>query len=317
MENELLSFKYNCCRIDVKVAGSEAKASGFIYKTKPNCDYDYVVTAKHTFQEEKEMPNIGKLDNLEIRWMIDNDRLDLFTLDKQKYKSDIMFFDEYDLAIIRIPKQLLPKAKRIAVRNMKELSKNNNLETHSFPVIKRSESTTLEFKILDGERGTIQAGHIKDIRNYEGVSGSGVYCCEEPFLVGVLVGYRLPGCEQDEFRVALVNWDRVNELLHKKGWTRLNQGSAKNTCITTEKEVIDIRELCINGANLNMESAINKLRHDMTDDWYFDPLHYVDLCNKKFVMDYFSSKEHRNHYKPEKMEVFWHSCKYPWLIFVV
>ena len=85
MENELLSFKYNCCRIDVKVAGSEAKASGFIYKTKPNCDYDYVVTAKHTFQEEKEMPNIGKLDNLEIRWMIDNDRLDLFTLDKQKY----------------------------------------------------------------------------------------------------------------------------------------------------------------------------------------------------------------------------------------
>lgn len=305
MENELLSFKYNCCRIDVKVAGSEAKASGFIYKTKPNCDYDYVVTAKHTFQEEKDMPNIGKLDNLEIRWMIDNDRLDLFTLDKQKYKSDIMFFDEYDLAIIRIPKQLLPKAKRIAVRNMKELSKNNNLETHSFPVIKRSESTTLEFKILDGERGTIQAGHIKDIRNYEGVSGSGVYCCEEPFLVGVLVGYRLPGCEQDEFRVALVNWDRVNELLHKKGWTRLNQGSAKNTCITTEKEVIDIRELCINGANLNMESAINKLRHDMTDDWYFDPLHYVDMCNKKFVMDYFSSKEHRNHYKPEKMEVFY------------
>ena len=43
----------------------------------------------------------------------------------------------------------------------------------------------------------------------------------------------------------------------------------------------------------------------MTDDWYFDPLHYVDLCNKKFVMDYFSSKEHRNHYKPEKMEVFY------------
>ena len=305
MEKEPLSFKYNCCRIDVKVAGCNAKASGFIYKTKPSCDYDYVVTAKHTFQEEEEMPNVGKLANLEIRWMIDNDQFDLFTLDKGQYDSDILFFEEYDLAIIRIPKLLLPKVKRIVVKHIKELSKNNNLETYSFPKMKRSESTLLEFKILDGEKGTIQAGHIKDIRNYDGISGSGIYSCEDPFLVGILVDYRLPGCEQDEFRVALVNWDRVNELLHKKGWTRLNQGNARNTCVTIEKEVIDLRELCINGANLNMECAIKKLRHDMTDDWYFDPLHYVDLCNNKFVMDYFSFKEHRNNYKPEKMEVFY------------
>lgn len=305
MENEPLSFKYNSCRIDVKVAGSVAMASGFIYRTKPNCDYDYVITVKHTFQEENEMPCVTKLDNLEIRWLFENDQFGVLTFEKKKLASDILFFEDYDLAIIRIPKQLLPKAKRIVVKHLAELSKNNNLESHSFPRIKRSESTPLGFKILDGESGSIQAGHIKDIKNYEGISGSGIYCCEEPFLVGVLVGYILPGGEQDEFRVALVNWDKVNESLHKKGWVSLNRGNAKSTCVTKEKEVIDIRELCINGANLNIEEAIKKLRHDLMDDWYFDPLHYADMCNKKFVMDYFSYQCHRNNYKPEKMEVFY------------
>ena len=41
MEREPLSFKHNACRIDVKVAGMEARATGFLYVTKPNYAYDY------------------------------------------------------------------------------------------------------------------------------------------------------------------------------------------------------------------------------------------------------------------------------------
>ena len=305
MENEPLSFKYNTCRIDVKVAGSAAKASGFIYQTKPNCAYDYVLTAKHTFQEEQEKPKVEKLSGLEIRWMIKDEELTTFTVDRKNFTSDIFFFDEYDLTIIRIPKQHLPRLKRIAVKHLTEVSRSSNIESNAFLSINRSESTLLQYKIKDKERGSVQTEHVKNVKNYEGISGCGVYCCEEPYLLGVLKGYRMPGFEQDEMLVALVDWDKVNEQLHRKGWTRLNRGKARNTRITEEKEVIDLRELCIKGANLDMEEAIRKLRHDLTDDWYFDPLHYVDMCNTKFVLDYFSSSKHRNCYRPEEMEVFY------------
>ena len=305
MEQEPLSFKYNTCRIDVKVAGAAAKASGFIYRTKPNCAYDYILTAKHTFQEEQEKPKVEKLSNLEIGWMVDGETLTTYTVDSKCFSSVIMFFDEYDLTIIKIPKQHLPKLKRIAVKHLSEVSRNSNVESNAFLSINRSESTLLEYRIKDRERGSVQTGHVKNVKNYEGISGCGVYSCEEPYLLGVLKGYRMPGFEQDEMLVALVDWDKVNDQLHKKGWTRLNRGEAKNTRITEEREVIDIRELCIKEANLNMEDAIRKLRHDLSDDWYFDPLHFIDMCNTKFVLDYFSSRKRRDNYKPEEMEVFY------------
>ena len=305
MEQEPLSFKYNTCRIDVKVAGAAAKASGFIYRTKPSCAYDYILTAKHTFQEEQEKPKVEKLSNLEIGWMVDGETLTTYTVDSKCFSSVIMFFDEYDLTIIKIPKQHLPKLKRIAVKHLSEVSRNSSVESNAFLSINRSESTLLEYRIKDSERGSVQTGHVKNVKNYEGISGCGVYSCEEPYLLGVLKGYRMPGFEQDEMLVALVDWDKVNDQLHKKGWTRLNRGEAKNTRITEEREVIDIRELCIKEANLNMEDAIRKLRHDLSDDWYFDPLHFIDMCNTKFVLDYFSSRKRRDNYKPEEMEVFY------------
>lgn len=305
MENEPLSFKYNSCRIDVKVGGLEAKASGFIYRTKPGCDYDYVITAKHTFQEEQEKPNVNKLSELEIRVLAEDDSLFSIPFDIKRREKDILFFDDYDLTIIKIQKQTLPKVKRVAVKHLTELSRNNTLESNSYLKINRSENTVLEYRIKDKERGLLQIEHVKDIKNYDGTSGSGIYCREEPYLVGVLKCYRLPGFEQEELQVAPVDWDRVNELLHKKGWTRLNRGNARNTRITEEREVIDIREICIDKAYLNMEEAVRKLRHDLTDDWYFDPLHYIDMCNTDFVLDYFSSSQHRQSYQPERMEVFY------------
>lgn len=305
MENEPLSFKYNSCRIDAKVGGLEAKASGFIYRTKPGCDYDYVITAKHTFQEEQEKPNINKLSELEIRVLAEDDSLFSIPFDIKRREKDILFFDDYDLTIIKIQKQTLPKVKRVAVKHLTELLRNNTLESNSYLKINRSENTVLEYSIKDKERGLLQTGHVKDIKNYDGTSGSGIYCREEPYLVGVLKCYRLPGFEQEELQVASVDWDRVNELLHKKGWTRLNRGNARNTRITEEREVIDIREICIDKAYLNMEEAVRKLRHDLTDDWYFDPLHYIDMCNTDFVLDYFSSSQHRQSYQPERMEVFY------------
>ena len=99
------------------------------------------------------------------------------------------------------------------------------------------------------------------------------------------------------------DWGKINERLHAQKWTRLNTGKALLTAISEDREVIDIRELEVNGAVLDMDKAIKRMQHDMVDDWFFDPLRYVDMCNTDFVLDYFSKQGRRREYNSSKMEV--------------
>lgn len=209
------------------------------------------------------------------------------------------------MAIVRVQKQHAHAVKRIAVKNAIDTHKDEKLQAHAFITIHREESTMLVCKWKDKECGIFVADDIEIIERYGGASGSGVYCCEEPYLIGLLSKYRLPGFEQKELLMAKPDWSKVNDELKANGWVQLNEGKAKLTTITEEKDIIDIRELDVNGAVLDMETAINNIRRDLTDDWYFDPLHYVDMCNTDFVLNYFSKRGHRQNYRSEKMEVFY------------
>ena len=99
MEEESLNFRNNACRIDVKVAGSASEASGFVYRTKPSCDYDYVFTAKHAFQEGNEIPNVKKLSDLTIRY--DNNcgrSIDLY--DSNELEGNLLFIDDLEFVTV-------------------------------------------------------------------------------------------------------------------------------------------------------------------------------------------------------------------------
>ncbi len=304
MEKEPLSFKYNTCRVDVQVAGMDATATGFIYATRPGYNYNYVLTAKHTFQEEQEPPSFENLSNLVIYWKDEKERLRPYRIDDKQLRKDMVFFDDFDFAIIRIKKQQT-KLKRVFVKHISEVALDGQLTSDSFISVLRKESTRLGYALKDKEKGIVRLDYVWDVSKYYGASGSGLYCNEEPCLVGVLAGYRIDGFEQSEVRLSVIDWIKVNEVLQTKGWSKLNRGHAANTIITQERDIIDVRELEINGASLNMEQALQRLQHDLTDDWYFDPLHYVDLCKTEFVLDYFSIKSQREQYKPERMEVFY------------
>ena len=179
------------------------------------------------------------------------------------------------------------------------------MNAHSFIKIHRDESTILKCEWKDRDQGIIRVSDIDTIERYGGASGSGIYGEEEPYLIGIIEGYRLPYFEQNEIRIVKPDWEKVNEVLHENRWTRLNDGKTRLTAITQDRDVIDIRELDVNGAILNMETAVKRMQHDLTDDWYFDPLRYVDMCNSDFVLDYFSRSGHRQNYRSQKMEVFY------------
>lgn len=288
----------------MKVAGSATQASGFVYRTKPSCDYDYVLTVKHVFQEGQEMPKVKKLSDLVIRYDRDRrGRIDLY--DKIRLDASLLFFDDMDMTIIRIKKQHLPNVKRIAVKNAIDTQDKYRMTAHSFITIHREESTKLKCEWKDKEQGIIRVEDIEKIERYGGSSGSGIYGEEEPYLIGILAAYRLPFFEQNEIRIVCPDWERVNEVLHRNRWTRLNGGKARLTAITEDRDVIDLRELDVNGAILDMETSVKRMQHDLVDDWFFDPLHYVDMCDTGFVLDYFSKSGHRKNYQPQKMEVFY------------
>lgn len=302
MVKEPLNFKHNACRIDLRVAGGESEASGFVYRTKPSCDYDYVLTVKHAFQEGNGTPNLKKISNLTIRSGSCCERaIDLYG----KLEDSLLFPDDYDIAVIRVKKHCYSGLSRIAVKNSIELNDNSVVRAHAYITLHRKESTLLECVLKDKESKTVKLDGVKEIENYRGASGSGVYCSEEPYLIGLLIEYRLPHFEQNELCIVSPDWGKVNELLHSRKWSRLNTGNAHLTSITEEKDVIDVRDLDVNGAYLNLEIALKQLAYDLEDDWYFDPLHYVDMCNVEFVLDYFSRRGNRQNYRPCKMEVFY------------
>ena len=307
MEKEPLSFKNNACRIDLKVAGDVSKASGFVYITDLSCSYDYVLSAKHVFQEDINSPPCpNDLRSIVISYFDENGELKSWKMEDKEINENILFLDEYDLAIIKIEKALPPKAERIFVKNSIEVNTDCIMDTYSFPSIRRNMSTRITYKLTDKYDALVDCeSKIQTISNFDGMSGSGIYLQRKPYLVSVIAGYSLPGFELKQFYLSKIDWDKVNDRLKNQGWALLDRGDSKTTKITNEQEVIDLRELDIRGATLNMEKAIKCLKHDLADDWYFDPLSYIDICNAEFVLDYFSLRERREQYEPQKLEEFY------------
>ena len=258
MAEESLNFRHNACRIDVRVAGSASEASGFVYRTKPSCDYDYVFTVKHAFQEGEEKPSVKKLSRLTLRYGSDSkNRIELY--DKHNLDDCLYFVEDIDMVIIRVKKQLISKVKRIAVKNAADTHTDDEMCAHAFITIHREESTLLNCEWKEKELGIFKVDDIETIERYGGASGSGIYSKNEPYLIGLLSGYRLPEFEQKELLMVKPDWGKINEELFAKKWTRLNAGKAQLTTISEDREVIDIRELDVNGAVLDMEKAIEML----------------------------------------------------------
>ena len=133
MERENLNFRNNACCISVRIAGSDDKASGFVYRTKPSCEYDYVITTKHIFQEGKEKPEIQNISNLKISFELEHKKL-IELYDKNSFEANLLFLEE-DMAIIRIKKQYVRNLQRIAVKNAIETQQDDLLTANSFILV--------------------------------------------------------------------------------------------------------------------------------------------------------------------------------------
>lgn len=306
MEEEFSNFNYNACSISVKVVGGQSHGSGFLYITPPSCKYNYILTARHIFQEGSASPKIENLSDLTIKRCVDKAIPQPLKILPADYKYRLYFSNKADLAIIKIDKEWLPKAKRIFVRNIQNVKNQALCQSASFPEMSREERVILSYKVIDNELFNLRLCEDSKVANWEllkAISGSGIYLQEDPYLIGIVSFYRLPKFGIDEIKVSEVNWNEVNAELKNIGWLQLEVEESKYTIISDNQDVINVGEVEINGLPLNLGKGIEDLRHDLRDDWFFDPLHYADMCNNSFVLNYFSNKERRSNYKAAEMSV--------------
>lgn len=304
MEQTHLNFKYNACKIEITVAGGKAAGSGFLYITAPKNNYNYVITAKHLFQEEDYIePEVDKICDLKIGYYKDKDTLDYINL--TEIKANVVFYNDIDLAIIRIKKMWLPYAMRIMVKNFKESTDDNFAKIYAFPDISPNQRININLKVDDSDLYTckVESGRLKEIQNYHGISGAGVFSEEEPYLFSVISNYSFYNFENDQLAVANIDWNKVNVELDKKGWEKLKLVPGKYNIISDDNTIINIEDVEIDGVHLDLEKARLKLNFDLRDDWFFDPLHNVDMCSRDYILSYFSISSHRTDYTPSPMEV--------------
>lgn len=301
-----LNLKYNTCKIDLKVAGQDSHGSGFLYVTPPDCSYNYVITAKHTFSEDSTTnPVPDNIADVSIM-IITEDGFTSVNVYSDKLEENFLFHDTCDIAIIRIRKIYLNRAVKIWVKNYAEITQECMMKGHGYPNFGRNYPVDFDLEYHpDRNRLIYCKNNIKNIHRFHGISGGGVHLVDEPYLISVISMYPFDDFELNCFMLAEVDWDEINDMLYDRHWYKLARKASRNTRMSHNKIIIDLQEISINGTRLNLDTALKRLRRDMIDDWFFDPLQYVDMCSRDFVLDYFCNHESCEHYKFHEMEVFY------------
>lgn len=278
-------YKKCSVKIRVQIAGDEFQSTGFVYTTSIKSQYDYVFTTKHTFKShpEDELVNIMDVTKVEVCYYEKKEFVLLEKFTNKKFKERIIFTDN-DFVILLIDKTHLDIFPIIKVSDI------GNVSCTAYSVLStlNSRLSSLKFDRKDSEDNfyEIVGWGRREILN--GASGSGLISMNKPVLQGIVM--RLPTEEFNENIVDAVDitFEEINHLLNENKLETLCMDVVNNKRrIVKDNIVVDIDNVQINNVKLNLELAMNKVRIDSKDDWFHDPLNFVDLSNYDFLFDYF------------------------------
>lgn len=283
----LLSDKLKTCGVKIKtmVGGVPSFGSGVVYVTPNEYDYNYIITAKHLFQEDPDTEfEYGKVYNIDIQYSEKGKFKRLDYIKRSEISSKLIPFDN-DFAIIIINKNRSLNFRQIIVSDVFE---DEDLDFFSWAtftanqdelqhfVLKRSDIELMRFHV---------AGNLKH-QFLPGISGAGVFHHSKSILCGTIIK-----CANDEFQnetvdCALIQFSEVNNILKQKNLVELDTHSSKYKR-EINNEVVYIHEALINEVSLDLELARKRLKTDISDDWYHDPLKYIDLLQPDYIFKQF------------------------------
>lgn len=296
-------LRLNCIQIVVKIGGFDSKhGSGVVYVTPPEYDYNYVLTAKHTFEEEDTPINIDKILQIDLKCSEKKDYEHFFTIDKGSVKEAVILFNgNVDFLMIKFSKKNLEhlEFKNIYISD-KITSTNQTFFSRGIFQANINETNKFDLEYNDGE---IKRFKIKDIKNpdsLKSISGAGVFGSKTSILYGIIYKYTSDNLENNTVDCVNIKFSEINDQLKSKNKAILDSKHKRHY----KQDVYDLKNFKINNTHLDIVNSVKLLRSDINDDWYHDPLKYIDLLNVDYLFQYFKSSINKK-YKFGRAEIFY------------
>lgn len=284
------------------VSGTPSFGSGVIYTTPNFCEYNYVLTAKHIFQEDPQtIFNIEKVNSIEVLYS-DNDHYSrLEYINNKDIRNKLIWFDE-DLSIVIVNKNKKAIFETFVVSDQ---MKDNEIDFIAWATFSANpfESHLFELKRNDIERKRFKLNGIKDPQSLSGISGAGIFSANKSVLYGVIYKYPNKDFELETVDCTQITFAEINSKLKSISRIELDTQTSGHKRII-ESVAVDIHQAMINGVCLDLELARKRLEADIKDDWYHDPLKYIDLLNQDYLFRKFQGYFGKNKYKASLAEQF-------------
>lgn len=300
----LVFEKVKICGVKIigTVCGVPSIGNGVVYSTPSNCDYVYILTAKHIFQEDsKTLFDVNKVSKIEIFYS-DYGKLKKYQeLKKAKFNETLITFID-DFAIVIVEKRTDVIFPQILVSDVLAECDEQFFSWGVFGA-NQDELHRFNWNRNDPEMNRFQTD-TPLISNYlPGLSGAGVFHLGKPILFGVISKYPNENFQNNTIDCSHIDFEEVNEKLASVGRVRLDTQTSKQKR-EINKQIVYIKEAVVNEVTINLELARKRLKTDIEDDWYHDPLKYIDLLNQDYIFRQFEPYFDNSTYSPSLAERF-------------
>lgn len=289
-------------KVVVTVAGVPVFGSGVIYVTPDDKNYNYVLTAKHLFQEDSQTDFcVRKISNIDVQYSEQDSFKRLVQFKKAEIQKQLIVF-KADFAIIVIPKRSDLFFPSFLVAD----KLGDSTHFFSWATFKGNESKLHLFKFErnDAESRRFQTTKTFDTKYLPGLSGAGIFCSDRSVMVGVISNYPNEEFQNNTIDCSLITIEEINDvLIHNKLTALEAEGSNKKKIV--DNAVVYIHQAQINGAFLDLEGARRRLEKDLEDDWFYDPLRYIDLLQPEYLFTQFKPYFGNDTYKTFEAERFY------------
>lgn len=277
--------------------------SGVIYRTSNTAKFDYVFTALHCIRGDKlsgssHMYDISDILSIKIEHKFDKE--DNFVEEIIYQQTSIIEYEPGDFAIVLIPKQFGDKLEKREKIPEYYILKNRSFpykyyRACGYPDIFNNEPWTTDAKLAPNGGGNyiheLRIEDIADIKALEklgGFSGSGFFVSYKFILAGFARSLRDKTGYTNRLIIGRIDKINVNKLLSLKSddleHVRVIDNRSK-LFIENDKTIIDYTKINIEGIELNLWNAIERVKNDLHDDWFEDPLKLTDILKPQFIYE--------------------------------
>lgn len=311
-ENQANLLRSNTVRLEPIFNGTTTKVTGtgVIYKTINEDNIHYIFTALHCLYGKRNgmtYENEENLKEVEVWWQNEKGDYDRFVVSTDK----IIPIHEQDLAIMLF---------NYDSENLRDLVLGENinhygyLNSYGYPNFKQNSPHELNFKrkLSAREKNTFDIECLSTINDetakekISGYSGAGLFYSNRSVLVGLITQIY----DSEGFAGAIVAKKLDHKLINEK-LSSYNSSlehvkhidhTVKIGLNPEDGSIINYEKIIINNCELNVWRAIQRLKNDLKDDWFQDPINFKFLLSKTFFYKRVQSLINKNEiYKPSTL----------------